>query len=96
MADNMTERLCLLLTASNSQHCIIRMYLIQPSLMDVGFPKKQMLPSNRVTFLEDHYFLLPTVLGCFQYASMEGEGLGDIVTCGDVRQTHRECAQLLW
>ena len=41
-ADSRTERLHLLVTASNSRHCIAHtyMYLIQPSLMSAGFPKK--------------------------------------------------------
>ena len=36
MADIRTERLCLLLKVYDSHH----MYLIQPSLMSAGFPKK--------------------------------------------------------
>ena len=40
MDDSRTKRLCLLLTASNSRHCIVRTYLIQPSLMSAGFAKK--------------------------------------------------------
>ena len=39
-ADSRIERLCLLLTASNSRHCITRAYLIQLSLMSASFPKK--------------------------------------------------------
>ena len=39
-ADSRTERLHLVLTASNSRHRIARMYLIQPLLMLAGFPKK--------------------------------------------------------
>ena len=30
---------------------------------------------------------LPLVFGCLLYTNTEGEGLGDLVTCGDVRQT---------
>ena len=45
-ADSRTERLHVLLTASNSCHCIARMYLIEPSLISAGFPKKEMPPSN--------------------------------------------------
>ena len=40
------DALRVLLTASNSCHCITRTYLIQPSLMSVGIPNKQMPPSN--------------------------------------------------
>ena len=43
-ADSRTERLRLLLIASNSCHsihCIARTYLIQPSLMSAGFPKRR-------------------------------------------------------
>ena len=36
-ADSRTERLHVLLTVSNSHHCIAH---IQPSLMSVGFPKR--------------------------------------------------------
>ena len=39
-ADSRTERLRLLLIASNGRHCIARMYLIQLSLRSVDFPKK--------------------------------------------------------
>ena len=39
-ADSRTERLRVLLTASTSPHCTAHMYLIQPSLMSAGFPKK--------------------------------------------------------
>ena len=45
-ADSTTERLCVLLTASNSRHCITPMCLIQPSLMSAGFPKKSTPPLN--------------------------------------------------
>ena len=38
MADNRTERLRVLLPASNSRHCIARTYLIQLSLMSASFP----------------------------------------------------------
>ena len=40
MADSSTERLHKLLTASTSRCCITRTYLIKPSLISVGFPKK--------------------------------------------------------
>ena len=46
MADSRTERLCILLTASSNRHHLTRMYLIQPSLMSPGFPKKKTPPSN--------------------------------------------------
>ena len=39
-AGSRTGRLHVLLTVSNSRHCITRTYLIQPSLMSAGFPKK--------------------------------------------------------
>ena len=39
-ADSRTERLRVLLTASSNHYRFIHMYLIQPSLMSVGFPKK--------------------------------------------------------
>ena len=39
-ADSRTERLRLLLTASNSRHYIPRMCLIQLSLMSADFPNK--------------------------------------------------------
>ena len=41
----LTERLRVLLTASNSRHCIACTYLIQPSLMSAGFPMKYTPPS---------------------------------------------------
>ena len=40
MADSRTERLHILLTASNSRHSITHTYLIQLSLMSVGFLKE--------------------------------------------------------
>ena len=40
MADSRTERLCELLSVSNSRHCITRTYLIQPSLTSAGFPQQ--------------------------------------------------------
>ena len=39
-ADSKTERLRLLLTASNSRHCIARMYSIQPVIDVCGLSKK--------------------------------------------------------
>ena len=39
-ADSRTERLHVLLTASSNRHRLTRTYLIQPSLMSPGFPKK--------------------------------------------------------
>ena len=39
-AESRTERLRVLLTASNSRHCLTRTYLIQPSLMYAGFSNK--------------------------------------------------------
>ena len=42
----LTERLRVLLTASNSRRCIACTYLIQPSLMSAGFPMKYTPPSN--------------------------------------------------
>ena len=44
-ADNRTERLRLLLTASNSCHCIARTYLlIQPLLVSVDFQRNKRHP----------------------------------------------------
>ena len=40
MADSRTESLRVLLTASSNRHRLTRTYLIQPSLMYPGFPKK--------------------------------------------------------
>jgi len=33
----------------------------------------------------------PPVFHCLQYANMEGEGLGDLVMCGDVRYLWYAC-----
>ena len=47
MAESRTEKPHILLTASSNRHCLLtRMYLIQPSLMSAGFPKKKTPPSN--------------------------------------------------
>ena len=46
-ADSRTERLCVLLTASNSRHCIAHTCLIEPSLMSVEFPGIKSPPLNR-------------------------------------------------
>ena len=51
MTDSRTERLCVLLMASNSHCCKARMYLIQLSLMSVGFPKKYKHSPQMVTAL---------------------------------------------
>ena len=40
MADSRTERLRVLLPASNSLRCIAHTYLVQPSFMSAGFPIK--------------------------------------------------------
>ena len=40
MADSRTERLHVLLPASNSRRCIALTYLVQPSLISAGFPMK--------------------------------------------------------
>ena len=45
-ADSRTERLRVLLTVSNSRHCITPMCPIQPSLMSAVFPKKSTPPLN--------------------------------------------------
>ena len=38
MADSRTEKFRVLLPASNSRRCIALTYLVQPSLISVGFP----------------------------------------------------------
>ena len=43
-ADRNTGRLCLLLTASNSCHCITRAYLIQLSVTSAGFQRNKRCP----------------------------------------------------
>ena len=46
MADSRTERLCVLLTASSNCPWLTCTYLILPSLMSLGFPKKYTPPLN--------------------------------------------------
>ena len=46
IADSKTGRLHILLTVSFVTVLLVRMYLIQPSLMSMGLPKKQMSPLN--------------------------------------------------
>ena len=51
-------------------------------------------PHNPSNFRDAPYYplaLLPglPVFDLLQYANVEGEGLGDLVTCGDVRYRHK-------